>query len=391
MKIAFVVPRYFKNIVGGAETLIGSVANKLSERGDVVEIFTTCAKDNRSWVNEFKVGTEIVNGVPVNRYPVDDRDLDKWIPKQLAIHDGFKISVPDQLEWMSESVNSSDLFQALLKNRDNFDCFIFGPSLFGTSFWGAQLMPEKSILLPCLHNEPSAYLEVTHSLFRSVKGCIFNCKAEQKLAEEIFGNIKGADVGLGFEYEEKDQSPYFPDEFPYLMYLGRKETGKNAHLLLDDFIALKDDKRIPDDLKLVICGGGSFTDLLRPQAFEREDIIDLCNVSEDEKQSLLRYALALVQPSLNESFSIVMMESWLEKTPVIVHADCPVTREHVIDSGGGLYYANRKELEVVINLFLTDKEFYQKASLSGKEYVEKEYSWGAVLNRFDIAIQKIFT
>ena len=39
-----------------------------------------------------------------------------------------------------------------------------------------------------------------------------------------------------------------------------------------------------------------------------------------------------------ESFSIVIMESWLCGTPILVNAHCPVTVEHCQNSQGGLFF-----------------------------------------------------
>jgi len=52
-RYAFVVPRFGEGIAGGAETLVGALARHLAQRGDRVEVFTTCARDNRTWENEF--------------------------------------------------------------------------------------------------------------------------------------------------------------------------------------------------------------------------------------------------------------------------------------------------------------------------------------------------
>src|SRR5262245_41662144 len=107
----FVLPRFFSGIAGGAETLSGNLAKALKMRGDKVEIFTTCAKDNRTWENEFNPGVSIEEGVKVTRFPVDDRNLESWIPKQISISQGMQIGVDAELEWMQEGVNSRLLYE----------------------------------------------------------------------------------------------------------------------------------------------------------------------------------------------------------------------------------------------------------------------------------------
>lgn len=385
-RYAFVLPRYGAGIAGGAETLAGSLAAQLAARGDEVAIYTTCAKDNRTWANEFPRGEELIGGVQVKRFPVDERDLSLWIPHQIKLSQGGRLSVDEQLDWMAQSVNSQELYAELLQEMDNFDAFFLAPYLFGTTFWGGMLLGKKAILIPCLHDESYAYTDVIRALFRTVRGALFNSIPEQELARQLFGGVTGGEVGMGFtacEYKRENLSPYFSEKFPYLLYIGRKETGKNVQLLIDNFLALKESSRTARDLRLVIAGGGSFADVERPHAVQRRDIVDVEHVSEEDKRRLIANALYLCQPSLNESFSIVIMEAWLLGVPVVVHARCSVTRRHVLNAGGGLYFASAQEFSQVTNELLSNAALRKELALSGRRYVEEYYNWDAVLSRFD--------
>lgn len=384
---AFVLPRFGEGFAGGAEMLAGSLAGRLAARGDRVEILTTCARDNRSWDNELPAGTTHELGLRVTRFPVDPRNLEVWVPLQISICDGIEPSVESQLDWMANSVNSSGLYQALARSADEFDAIFFAPYLFGTTFWGSLIRPDKSLLIPCLHDEPYAYVEVTRSMFRQISGVIFNSGAEMELAQSLYGEVKGGEVGMGFEPPAQELLPtltrYFADDFPYLIYVGRKETGKNVQLLVDHFCAGKDSGRLPGNLRLVVVGGGSFSDLHRPKALERPDMIDLSHVSELDKKRLIRHAALLCQPSTNESFSIVIMEAWLLGTPVLVHSGCAVTRQHATDSGGGLHFRSEGELVEAVNLICGEAGLRSDLAGAGERYVRERYSWEAVLQRFD--------
>lgn len=389
----FVPPRYFQGIAGGAETLMGSIARRLQARGDLVEIVTTCARDNRTWNNELPAGEDLVDGLKVTRFSVDERNLEAWIPFQVAIAESRGVAPVDQLTWMAESVNSKALYSYLVSNSDRFDQIFFGPYLFGTTFWGSMLNPKKSILIPCLHDESYAYLDVIASMFRQVKGCLFNAAPEMHLARSLYGDIPGDVVGMGFEppamKDVEKLTPYFSDGAPYILYLGRKETGKNVHVLIDYFCTAKDNGAIPANVKLAILGGGSFSDLHRPKALERGDVVDLPHLSEEEKQRLLRHALYLCQPSTNESFSIVIMEAWMVGTPSVVHGQCAVTRHHVLESRGGLYFLCWQDLAAVTKFYLENPAVRAQHAASGRRYVEREYSWDAVMERFDGAVSKL--
>jgi glycosyltransferase involved in cell wall biosynthesis len=107
---------------------------------------------------------------------------------------------------------------------------------------------------------------------------------------------------------------------PFLLYVGRKEAGKNVPLLIDYFAQYK--RQYGGELCLVLVGKGAVE--IPPD--RRHNILDLGFLSEQDKLDAYAAALALCQPSCNESFSIVMMEAWVAGTPTLVHANCAVTR-----------------------------------------------------------------
>lgn len=391
-KFAFVLPRYWKGIAGGAETLVGNIAERLAQRGEKVQIITTTAKDNRTWENYFKEETVIENNIEIIRFKVSERDLDRWIPLQINLSEGRELSIDEQLDWISEGVNSMDMYEYLKTNKDEFEYIFFAPYLFGTTFWGSQICAGNAVLFPCLHDESYAYLNLTRSMFESVRGAMFNSIPEKELANRLFGNIAGGVVGMGFDPYPQGYAesllPYFPDASPYILYLGRKETGKNVQLLVDFFVKYKNSSFVKShielaSLKLVVAGGGDFKDLFRPEAAMRGDVIDLSHVTEEEKQRLIKHALVLCQPSTNESFSIVLMEAWLLGSPVLVHSQCAVTKRHVIDSSGGLYFGDYEDFCGTITELLKSKNLREELGMSGKSYVSEQYSWDRVMDRFD--------
>ncbi len=392
-RYCFVVPRYFEGLAGGAETLLGALAVKLAECGHDIELLATCAKDNRTWANEFPAGESTLHGVRLKRFAVDERALDRWVPVQVAIHEGKNVSYDDQLLWMQESVNSSAMYRYIAEHGESFEAIFFGPYLFGTTFWGSQIHPHKSVLVPCLHDEAYAYLDSIAAMFRSVRGCLFNAEPEMHLARSLYGEIRGGVVGLGFEPPSAEYvaalEPYFSESFPYLLYLGRKEMGKNAQVLIDYFCQAKGLGLLPQELRLVVLGGGSFSDLHRAEALERGDVIDLPHLSERDKQRVLKHALCLAQPSLNESFSIVLMEAWMVGTPVIVHGECPVTKHHVLESGGGLYFSSMSDLAGVVRYLMAEGLRRDAFAVRGLEYVREQYGWDAVARRFEAVVRNL--
>ncbi|MET0152825.1 MAG: glycosyltransferase family 4 protein [Candidatus Binatia bacterium] len=387
--IAFVVPRYGAEIVGGAEALTRGFAERLPPDRFAVEVLTTCARDHHTWSNVLEPGEERQGSMTVRRFPVTERDVGRFLAVQQRLSDGFRLDLDEELAWAAGSVNSEALFSYVEAERDRFDAFIFLPYLFGTTLLGSQIDPRRSVLIPCLHDEPFAYLQIVGHLFRSVRGALFNSAPERSLARRLFGVASDAPVvGFGFDPVEPqtDGVATFRARHgldgDYLLYFGRKEGGKNLPLLLDCFRACRAAGR---DLRLVVAGDGSIDPSACP-----EGVVDLPRLSEAEKSAACAGALAVCQPSVNESFSIVLMESWLQETPALVNRRCAVTRHHVTLSNGGLYFDDPIEFAAEVDYLRRHPEERREMGRQGRAYVLDNYSWPVVLGRFEGALEEIF-
>src|SRR5262245_18999243 len=386
--IAFVVPRYGAEIVGGAEALARGFAERLPPARFAVEVLTTCARDHHTWDNVLAPGEERQGAVTIRRFPVSEREVGRFLAVQQRLSEGFPLDLDEELAWAAGSVNSESLFSFLDAERDRFDAFLFLPYLFGTTLLGSQIDPRHSVLIPCLHDEPFAYLKIVDHLFRSVRGTVFNSAPERSLARRLYGVASDAPVvGLGFDPVERAtadaaafRSRYGLDG-DYLLYFGRKEGGKNLPLLLDNFRACHTDDR---KLRLVVAGDGSID--LQAGA---DGVVDLPRLSEVEKRAACAGALAVCQPSVNESFSIVVMESWLQETPALVNARCPVTCHHVARSNGGLYFNDATEFAAEVDYLRVYREDRLELGRQGRRYVIENYSWPTVLGRFERALQTV--
>lgn len=317
------------------------------------------------------------------------RDIGAFLEIQRRIEEGIPTTLDEQLLWAKESVNSDSLYDYIWRKGEDYDYLIFLPYLFGSTFWGSLIYPERSLLIPCLHDEVYSRLAIFKITFEKVKGIIFNSEPESILARRLFSveDKTISVVGMGFDYETDKE--YDPDHFrkkfrvngDFILYFGRKEGGKNLPLLLDYFCRLKRETGI--GLKLIIAGDG---DIAIPHDMKGE-VIDLGFLSENDKMDAVAGAVFVCQPSVNESFSIVIMEAWLTGIPVLVHGDCDVTKWHVVESGGGLYFRNYYEFAETTWYFLKNPDIRKEMGSQGRRYVQDIYSWPAVIGRFDEALK----
>ncbi len=386
-QIAFVVPRFGEQVVGGAENLARGFALQIAAAGLAqVEVFTTCAINHHTWRNELPAGTTQDGNVTVHRFNVDakNRNVKRYAELSERIAQEDALSLDEQLGWVAHSVQSPWLYAALERACSRFDFVFFIPYLFGTTFYGAAICPNKAILWPCLHDEVYAHLGITRHLFEGCVGVAYNAAPEQALAERLYGKHPGAQViGFGVQPSIQTSTQRFRTKHriqdPFMLYVGRLEMPKNVGTLIDYFCEFK--RKYPSLLKLVLMGNGP------ARVPHHPDVIALGFQPEADKHDALAAAAVVCQPSINESFSIVIMEAWWQGTPVLVHADCAVTRHHAVQSNGGLYFATREEFDEAVNWLLSHEAQRQRMGQNGQRYVAREYNWGAVLARFESAME----
>jgi glycosyltransferase involved in cell wall biosynthesis len=379
MKVLMVVPRFGSGIVGGAENLIRSLALNAFDAGDLVEIATTCAVDHERWANELPAGTMVEEGLTVRRFPVSPRDEALHGELHARLIDQGRLSSLEELEFMATSVWSDEL-QTFLENAgDQYDILIFSPYLFGTTYWGVQAWPGRSVLIPCLHDEPYAHMACVRAMVESSLGCLFNTAAEERLARRLFDVPGGGVVGLGFDPPREPPDPGFPARRGlgrYLVYAGRLEEAKRVSVAVD--YTCRFARSHDPDLRLVLIGSGRYV----PPPDARE-VVRLGYLDEAEKRAAFAGAVALVHPSELESLAIVLMEAWLEGTPVLVTQGSEVMSEHIALSGGGITFRDYPTFAAGVERLTADARLRQRLGSAGRDYVHATLSWAEARARLD--------
>lgn len=386
-KIGFVIPWYYENIKGGAEQELRGLVKHLHDAGIDVEIITTCVKEFASdWTeNYFKEGVEQIDGVVVRRFKVRKGNMKEFHKVNARLMQGNTISYEEETTFLREMVNSPDMYDYLREHSEDYHRYVFIPYMFGTTYYGIQACPFKSILIPCFHDESYAYFRHFRETFRDLRGIVFNAKPEQELANEILDlrTVKQLLLGIGIETDIDYDADRFRKKYninsPYIIYAGRKDEAKNINTLIkyfDEYRKRNKDSR--QDIKLVLIGGGEVN---IPDSI-KDDVYDLGFVDIQDKYDACAGALCLCQPSKNESFSIVIMESWLCKRPVLVHNQCNVTSNFVKESNAGLYFDNYFEFEGCINYYIDNPQVAAKMGEAGRQYVLDNFKWDVIMKKF---------
>jgi glycosyltransferase involved in cell wall biosynthesis len=386
LSVGVVIPRFGKNAPGGAETLAQSMAAALLARGHNAQIITTRTDSMLRWNNNLPEGITADDGLTVRRFTVDNTDQSGFHDIGHRINKGAGVTWADETQWLRLSIRSRDMEKYLRENESQYDCFLFAPYLYGTTYWGIHAAPEKSWLIPCYHREPPAFTRTLRQNAMFAVGLLFNTLAEKKLAEAELGvrNPNSRVIGVGIDTGAKGDPSRFRAKYGiahnFLLYVGRLQREKNVPQLLEYFNAYA--RNTNGGAGLALAGMGDVKIKDRPSSRLRH----LGFIPEQDKIDAYSACLAFVLPSIQESFSIVIMEAWLQGKPVIANGACNVAREHVFTCGGGILYANAEEFAAAVQTLTENPELAAEMGRKGREYVLANFSWDRIMERIEKAL-----
>ena len=376
--------------MGGAETHCRILAEDLAANGSRVSVLTTCATDHFTWANELPTGTTFENGVEVRRFPVGPRDPDVWLGHHTSIALGHDLRYSSQLEWMANSVWSPHMLDAVADDA-RYDWIVPIPYLFGTTFWATSVRPDRTAIIPCVHDEPHAKQAVVLDCLSSAKGLMPNTATERALITEMFDQHRGGCgdvarnaplVAVGY-HEALPPTAAEIEAFcsrhgiapGYLLYAGRREQGKGV----DELFSLYRQYRaaVPKPRPLALIGTGH---LATPEDLEPH-VLDLGFVPDDDMAAGFAGASVLIHPSRLESLGMILLEAWMAGTPAIVNGSSPVLVEHC-QHGGGLWWTSPAEFIEAVELVTGDPDVSERLAAAGRQYVQDRFTWPEVRRRF---------
>jgi glycosyltransferase involved in cell wall biosynthesis len=381
-ELAFVVQRYGEGITGGSESLARAVAERLSCEHRIT-VFTSCARDYVTWRNELPAGRERLGEVDVVRFPArEERDLDAFnaFAEPLYHVDTTREQEVEFLRRQGPQVPG--LVEALRERRDEFAAVVFFTYLYYPTVWGAAAAPERAALVPTTHDEPPLRFSIYRELFARPRAFGFLTPAEEALVRSRFalGGRPAFQVGTGIETRavSPDEVAAFRArhglEHPYVLYAGRIDAGKGCAELLAFHERYR--QRGKDAAELVLIGR------LAMELPRKPGVRYLGYVSEADKAAALAGARAVVCPSPYESLSIVLLEGFALGTPGLVSERSAVLHEHCLRSNAGLFYVDGDEYAEALDRLVNDRALHQALATSGRRYVDAEYRWGVVLDRW---------
>ena len=84
---------------------------------------------------------------------------------------------------MNDGLRVPELFHHVLDHAEDYRAIVVSPYLFWTTFAVGQIAPERTILRPCLHDEPYARMELFEPLFTGAAGPVAPDRARARAAD----------------------------------------------------------------------------------------------------------------------------------------------------------------------------------------------------------------
>lgn len=378
-KICLTVQRYGREVNGGAELLAREIAERLTPYFDVT-VLSSCAVDYMTWKNVYPQGESMLNGVRVIRFPVaHERNMAEFNEINSCFMNG-ELPQEREQEWLDqEGPYVPELVGWLKAHRDCYDAFLFFTYLYYPTVMGIPEVRDRAIVFPLAHDEPFLRMEIFKRVFMLPKAFFFETEEERNLVRGRYQNyhIPGLIGGAGVDIPSDVSAERFRQKYgiqdPYMIYVGRIDTGKNCEQLFDYFLRYR--KEHPSSLKLVLLGKAVIP------VPEDEDIISLGFVSDEDKYDGIAGSEFLVLPSLFESLSIVVLEAFALSRPVLVNGACEVLKAHCEKSGGGFFYMDYDRFSEYVMKLLQDQNLKETMGAAGKAYVQRSYNWDLIIRK----------
>ena len=386
--VTFVTPRYGADVIGGAEAGARLLATRLAADGREVAVLTSRARSMQTWADDYPAATTVEEGVTVTRCSVDhprapdfDRLSDRVLPG------GRDVPLAEAGAWIdAQGPTSTSLIEAVSAVDDGV--LVFYPYLYHPTVRGLPVARVPTVLYPAAHRELPLELPIFDGLFAGSDGLAFHTRAEQTLVHDRFPLTNGlaqAVVGLPVEIDsppdaEATRAALGLGDEPFVLCLGRVDRGKGTHDLVERFARWR---AAGGAGRLVLAGS------VAEAPPERSGVVCLGPIPEAHKFGLLAAADALINPSPNESFSLVVLEAWLAGTPVLVNGWCAPLVEHCEYSGGGLFYTGVADFELALDRLTGDADLRARLARAGATYVQRSYGWNGVRTRLDGLISRL--
>ncbi|EOQ95527.1 glycosyltransferase, group 1 domain protein [Leptospira wolbachii serovar Codice str. CDC] len=370
-RILIITARFLEHASGGAEKLAYDYASILSESNHVT-VCTSSAKDYVSWKNEFPKGDSVENQIRIIRFPVKQtRNMTKMNHiLNRCLEKGDSVSDKEQFDFLKEQgPYCPDLVEYVANEQNSFDIAILIGYLYYPVVASIPKLKIPFIIVPTFHDEPPFRLPMYRKTYSNQYIYSFNAPEEISVYETYTKQKAQSYFLIGTYINDTLKNPTtLISHSNQLITIGRIEPAKGYPELFDFFQIWKFFSHRTD---IAVKCLGSIASMETP----KDPFITFTGfVSEEEKISEIQKSFLLLNPSAFESFSISIMEAWIQEKAVLVNAKSSVMRGHCLRSQGGLYYSDSLSFQRTLDFLLENRKIATRLGQNGREYVLANFS-----------------
>ena len=379
-KILIVTSLFTGKSFGGTDRHTYELSKTLSSQYEIT-ICTTTGSDYITWRGDYQEGESKIDNFKILRFKTEKyRNIKKFNRLYTNLIKKKYISKEEGVNFINQQgpvVNK--LLKYIENNAGNFDIILFIGYMYFPIINSISLVKEKAVLIPALHDEAVAYFPIYKNILTDEISYAFNTIEELELFKKIFkftpkkNNIIGINISQNDEVD--DINRFNNINYKYFIYIGRIDEGKGILEIINFFKNWK--SKYHSEVKLILAGTGV------NKYCTDDDIIFTGFINEREKQFLIQNSILVINPSAMESFSIVIMEAWMNEKAVLVNSKSETLKNHCLRSNAGLFFYDSESFEKTVNFVYCNTKLLNQMGSNGKRYVEMNYSPTIILEKFN--------
>jgi len=415
MRILYVSAYYYPDVVGGAESHLQQICERLARRGHEVTVFTTDRSISSTLLSASDPprldARQTLNLVRVRRFPPHGPFLGA-VNAFLRLRGSYRLLRMflslEHIEVLSggrfnlRAVAAAALLRAQIVVVHNW-CH---PTL---GYYGCLIRTLTRVPLvgiPLLHTEEDwSHSERLHAMLGQCDALVTNTDYEKLFIETRGPGRRHVHVippGVDPEsFLDRDGAHirvrYGIGEAPVVGYVGRMQPTKGVVKLLE---AMKTVWRSDHRVRLLLAGrrfpastqhDREFQDALASlSARDRSRVIHIDGFDDKEKSSIFDAMDIFAMPSTAESFGIAYLEAWMCRKPVVA-SRIGSTRCVVDDGVDGLLVDPNDSggIAAAILQLLTDPQLARRMGSAGYEKTQAKFTWDTVTDQVERTFQNL--
>ncbi|KKR14716.1 MAG: hypothetical protein UT42_C0020G0004 [Candidatus Falkowbacteria bacterium GW2011_GWA2_39_24] len=358
MKIAFIGQKGIPSIGGGVERYVEDLATRVASLGHEVIVYTRPHYTPKS-LREL-AGVKLISLPTLHTKHLDAIShtvlacLDVVFRKVDVVH--FQAIGPSLICWLPKLLNPRIKIVSTLQSRD-----------YEHQKWGkfAQFMLRLGEWIMCKFSDE--VLVVT----RPMKSYVQN-----KYGIDAYFIPNGSNL---YQKEGSDLIKQWGlERDSYIAYIGRLIRHKGVSYLIDAYQQMSTDK------KLVIVGGGAFTDdyiiELQAKAGHNPNIIFTGNQTGTTLAQLYDNAAVFVQPSESEGLSLALLEA-MGRAKCVLVSNILENAEAIAEAGFTFENRNIYDLASKLQVITENPQLAQAKGQVAQQRITQHYNWDHIAKK----------